>query len=207
MRAFPYPWLLRLLAAALLLAWVALLLWQTQKPLPAGLHITGTWQSLPLRDTRFLRDLTAADATGAPLNERQIDAELLQMVAQARDFLVLDTGLFGDLPAAGPNASRLRAAPQVAATLVDALLQARQQQPSLQVLLLIDPASVRLHVGPNLLERLHDAGVAVVSVDVGRLRAPNASFVASWQLCCRWWSPGRRPWPTRAAAWPCSPPR
>ena len=189
MRAFPYRWLARLLATALLLAWAALMLWQVQKPLPAGLHIMGAWQSLPLRDIRFLHDLTANDATGAPLNERQIDAELLQMVAQARDFLVLDTGLFGDLPAAGPNAPRLRAAPPVAATLVDALLQAKQQQPGLLVLLLIDPASVQLQVGPNLLQRLRDAGIAVVSVDVGRLRAPNAAFVAAWQLCCRWWSP------------------
>ncbi len=189
MRAFPYRWLVRLPAAALLLAWAALTLWQLQKPLPAGLHIMGTWQSLSLRDTRFLRDLTANDATGAPLNERQIDAELLQMVAQARDFLVLDTGLFGDLPAAGPNAPRLRAAPAVAATLIEALLQAKQQQPGLAVLLLIDPASVRLHVGPDLLGRLRDAGIAVVPVDVGRLRAPAAAFVAAWQLCCRWWSP------------------
>jgi hypothetical protein len=189
MRAFPYLWLARLLAVALLLAWAVLMLWQTQKPLPAGLHIMGAWQGLALRDARFLRDLTAADATGAPLNERQIDAEVLRMVAQARDFLVLDTGLFGDLPAAGPNAPRLRAAPQVAATLVDALLQAKQQQPGLLVLLLIDPASVQLHVGPDLLQRLHDAGIAVVSVDVGRLRAPNATFVAAWQLCCRWWTP------------------
>jgi hypothetical protein len=189
MRAFPYRWLMRLLAAGLLLAWVAMVLWQTQKHLPPGLHITGGWQSLPLRDARFLRDLTAADATGAPLNERQIDAELLQMVAQARDFLVLDAGLFGDLPAAGPNAPRLRAAPPIAAAVVEALLQAKQQQPGLLVLLLIDPASEQLQVGPNLLQRLHDVGIAVVSVDVGRLRAANASFVAAWQLCCRWWSP------------------
>jgi PLD-like domain len=197
MRAFPYRWMLRLLAVALLLAWATMTLWQIQKPLPSGLHIAGAWQSLPAHELRFLRDLTAADATGAPLNERQIDSELLQMVAQARDFLVLDTGLFGDLPAAGPDAPRLRAAPPIAATLVDALLQAKQLQPGLQVLLLIDPASVRLRVGPNLMARLRDAGIAVVSVDVGRLRAPNAAFVASWQLCCRWWSPV-----AAAGAWP-----
>ena len=57
------------------------------------------------------------------------------------------------------------------------------------MLLLIDPASVQMRVGPNLLDRLREAGIAVVSVDVGRLRAPNAAFVAFWQLCCRWWSP------------------
>jgi hypothetical protein len=189
MRAFPSRWLFRVLVAALLLAWAAIALWQSQKRLPPGLHIASAWHSLSARDLRFLRDLTAADATGAPLNQRQIDTELLHMVSQARDFLVLDTGLFGDLPAAGPQAFRLRAASPVAAALVDALLLAKQQQPGLQVLVLIDPASVQMRVGPNLLDRLRESGIAVVSVDVGRLRAPDAAFGAFWQLCCRWWSP------------------
>jgi hypothetical protein len=189
MRAFPYRWPSRLLLAALLLAWGAIALWQTQKRLSPGAHIAGAWQGLPAQELRFLRDLTAADATGAPLSERQIDAALLQMVAQARDFLVLDTGLFGDLPAAGPEAPRLHAAPPVAAALVDTLLQVRRQRPELQVLVLIDPASVQLRVGPNFLDGLRAAGITVVPVDVGRLRAPNAAFAAFWQLCCRWWSP------------------
>ena len=197
MRAFPFRWLGRLLVAALLLAWVALALWQSQKRLPPGVHIAGNWHRVPAGELRFLRDLTAADATGAPLNERQINAELLHMIAQAHDFLVLDTGLFGDLPAAGPGAARLRAAAPVAATLADALLQARQLHPGLQVLLLIDPASAQLQLASPTLERLREAGVAVVPVDVGRLRAPNAVFAGFWQLCCRWWSPV-----TAAGHWP-----
>ena len=197
MRASPFRWLFRLLLAVLLLAWAAIALWQAHKRLPPGVHIAGAWRSVAANEPRFLRDRTAADATGAPLNERQIDAELLQMVSRAREFLVLDAGLFGDLPAAGPQASRLRAATPVAAALTDALLLAKQQQPNLQVLLLIDPASVQLRGGSNLLERLRDAGIAVVAVDVARLRTPNAAFSAFWQLCCRWWSPA-----TAEGAWP-----
>jgi hypothetical protein len=189
MRAFSYRWPLRLLGTALLLAWAAIALWQSQKRLPAGVQIAGAWRSVAAGDVHFLRDLTAADATGAPLSERQINVALLQMIAQAREFLVLDTGLFGDLPAAGAGAQRLRAAPPVAAAIADALLQARQQHPGLQVLLLVDPASTQLGAAPATLERLHEAGVAVVAVDVARLRAPNAAFVGLWQLCCRWWTP------------------
>jgi len=188
MRAFPYRWLLRLLIAALLLAWAAIALWQSYKRLPPGVHIAGSWHSVPASEVRFLSDLTAADATGAPLHQRQINAELLRMIAQARDFLVLDGGLFGDLPAAGSGASRMRAAAPVAAALTDALLQARQLRPGLLVLLLIDPASTRLSVGNAALQRLRAAGVAVVPVDVTRLRAPNAGFAGLWQLCCSWWT-------------------
>jgi hypothetical protein len=198
MRAFPFRWLLRLLTLALLLAWVAIAVWQSHKRLPPGVHIAGAWRGSPAHELRFLRDLAAADATGAPLNERQIDAELLRMIAQARDFLVLDAGLFGDLPAAGPGAARLRAARPLAAVLADALLQAKQQHPELQILLLIDPASVPLRAaGSPLLARLNQAGIAVVAVDARRLRAPNAAFVGFWQLCCRWWSPvaGEGAWP------------
>jgi phosphatidylserine/phosphatidylglycerophosphate/cardiolipin synthase-like enzyme len=188
MRAFPHRWLLRLLGAALLIAWAAIGLWQSHKRLPPGLQIAGSWHSVPAGDVRFLSDLTAADATGAPLHQRQINAELLRMIGQARDFLVLDTGLFGDLPAAGPGASRMRAAAPVAAALSDALLQARQLHPELQVLLLIDPTSTRMHPGTAALERLRAAGVAVVPVDLGRLRTPNAAFSSLWQLCCSWWT-------------------
>ncbi len=189
MRAFPYRWLLRVLLVALLFAWAGIALWQSYKRLPPGVQIAGSWHSAPASEVRFLSDLTAADATGAPLHQRQINAELLRMIGQARDFLVLDGGLFGDLPAAGPGASRMRAAAPVAAALTDAILQARQLHPGLLVLLLVDPASSRLNIGTAALQRLRAAGIAVVPVDVSRLRAPDATFAGLWQLCCSWWTP------------------
>ena len=188
MRAFPLRWLFRLLALALLLAWAVSALWQSQRRLPPGLHIVGPWQSSPAQEVRFLRDLTAADATGAPLVEQQIDDELLRMIGQAREFLVLDTGLFGDLPAAGPEAPRLRTARPLAAILADALLAAKRARPDLQVLLLFDPTSVQLAIGPTPLDRLRAGGIAVVPFAVGRLRSPNPVFAGGWRLCCRWWS-------------------
>jgi hypothetical protein len=192
MRAFLLRWPLRLLVLSLLLTWAGMALWQVQKRLPPGMHIAGAWQSVPVEDLRFLRDLSAADARGAPIGEQQIDAELLRMVAQAREFVVLDTGLFGDLPAAGPQAAHLRTATPLAATLADALLKARRETPALQVLMLVDPASVQITrgsaAGSPTLERLIAGGIAVVAVDVHRLRAPDAAFAAFWQLCCRWWA-------------------
>jgi hypothetical protein len=191
MRAFSFRWIWRLLAVALLLAWIGSAFWHSDRRLPPGLHIAGSWESTPVTEVKFLRDLSAADATGAPLGERQIDAEVLSMVAQAREIVVLDTGLFGDLPAAGPGAPRLRAAPGIATTLTEALLRARHDQPDLQILLLVDPASIDMMVGPNLIDRLREAGVDVVAVDASRLRAADSAFLALWQLCCGWWSHGK----------------
>jgi hypothetical protein len=204
MRGSLLRWLLRLMLLALLLAWAGIGLWNSYKRLPAGQHITGSWQALPVSQVRFLRDLSAADASGAPLSERQIDAELQAMIARAREIVVLDAGLFGDLPAAGPRAPRLRVAPSVAAAIADSLLRAKQAQPTLQVLVLVDPASDELSVAPGALERLRAAGIDVVPVAIGRLHTPNAAFAGFWQLCCGWWSHGRGPgnWPNPVGVGP-----
>jgi hypothetical protein len=181
-------WLLRLLPMTLLLIWLLSALWMSFKRLPPGLHISGQWQSLPAQALRFLRDVSASDANGAPLVEQQIDPELLGMIAQARQIVLLDTGLFGDLPAAGPGAPRLRAAPPIAAQVVEALLRAKALHPELSVLVLTDPSTQQMDGSGPLLERLAVAGVEVLPVDIGRLRAPDAAFSAFWNLCCRWWS-------------------
>ncbi|HWW21641.1 MAG TPA: phospholipase D-like domain-containing protein [Steroidobacteraceae bacterium] len=197
MRAFTLRWLLRLIALTLLVAWIGSTLWHSDRRLPPGIHIGGSWENMPVSQIRFLRDLSAADASGAPLSERQIDAELQRMIEGAREIIVIDAGLFGDLPAAGPKAPRLRVAPTVAAALTDTLLKAKQDQPALQVLMLVDPASSELSSASGPIDRLRAAGIDLVPVATGRLRSPNAAFVAFWQLCCGWWSHGKG-----AGSWP-----
>jgi len=180
--------LLRSLPLLLLIAWLLGAVWLSLKRLPPGLHIVGAWQTLPANAPRFLRDLSAADANGAPLVEQQIDAELIGMVSRARQFIILDTGLFGDLPAAGPRASRLRTALPIAAVLVDTLLRAKSQHPDLAILILTDPSTQAMDGMQRLLERTEISGVEVLPVDVARLRAPDPVFRSFWDLCCRWWS-------------------
>jgi hypothetical protein len=206
MCGFTFRWLWRLFVLVFLLAWAGSGFWLSNKHLPPGLHIAGSWESLPASEVRFLRDISAADATGAPLSERQIDAALLRMISGAREILLLDTGLFGDLPAAGPRAPRLRVAPSIAAALTDALLKAKQERPDLQMLLLVDPASVEMAVAPGPIDRLRAAGIDVVPVAGARLREANATFAAFWRLCCGWWSHGTGPgsWPNPLGVGPAS---
>ena len=66
------------------------------------------------------------------------------MIARARQLVLLDTGLFGDLPAAGPRASRLRTALPIAASVVDTLLRAKTQYPELSMLVLTDPSTLQM---------------------------------------------------------------
>lgn len=190
-------WLLRSLPVLLLIAWSLGAVWLSLKRLPPGLHVAGAWGSTPVTAVRFLRDLSAADANGAPLVEQQIDAELLGMIARARQLVLLDTGLFGDLPAAGPQASRLRTALPVAASFVEALARAKTQHPELAVLVLTDPSTQKMDGNAALLARLATAGVEVIGVDVTRLRPADAVFTSFWSLCCGWWSRA-----VPVAAWP-----
>jgi hypothetical protein len=176
------------LLAAFMLAWLICAIWISQKRLPPGLHVAGPWQPVPAEALHFVRDVSAADANGMPLIESQIDVELLRMISQARELVVLDTGLFGDLSAAGPSASHLRAAPPVAATIVDALLSAKQRSPTLSVLVLVDPSSFSVGGLLPFLERMRTAGLTVQSVDVDQLRAPAPAFTALWTVCCAWWT-------------------
>jgi len=192
-----WRWLLRSLPLVLLLLWLLSAVWMSLKHLPAGEHVDGAWQALPARSPRFLRDLSAADANGAPLVDQQIAAEMLGMIARARQLVLLDTGLFGDLPAAGPRASRLRSALPIAASVVDALLRAKAQYPELSLLVLTDPSTLQMEGTARMRERLATSGIEVLALDVTRLRAPDPAFAAFWNMCCRWWTGPSSPpgWP------------
>ena len=163
--------------------------WLSLKRLPPGLHIVGAWQTCRRSAARFLRDLSAADANGAPLIEQQIDAELLGMVARARQFVLLDTGLFGDLPAAGPGASRLRTALPIAAGMVDALTarQGAASGPGDPVAdRPIDAADGRRTASARAARHRRRRGHRrSMSPGCGTGSRCSRSF---WNLCCRWWS-------------------
>ncbi len=181
-------WSFRVLALTATCAWLALAVWLGDRRLPPGVEISGDWSAVQAEDVLFLRNLTAADAHGEPLVDRQIDPEMLRMIAAAHELLVLDTGLFGDLPAAGPGAAELRTAPLLSAQLAEALLRARQAHPQLAVLVLTDPASLAIDGSDSLMDRLRAGGIEVLAVDVGQLRAPNPAFASLWNLCCGWWN-------------------
>ena len=113
---------------------------------------------------------------------------------------MLDTGLFGDLPAAGPEASRLRAAPPIAPAWSMRCCVPGAQQPG-AVRAIADSTRRRSDmesVRPICSSGCAVAGIEVVAVDVERLRAPDAAFAAFWQLVLPLVEPAR---PQRAD-WP-----
>src|SRR5688500_11229249 len=74
--------------------WITVALWNLYKPLPTGVSIRGAIVETPLNELRFLHDVTSADVFGAPVVRQQIFDSVLELIGNARDYLVLDFFLF-----------------------------------------------------------------------------------------------------------------
>ncbi len=169
-----------LVAAAL--AWLGTAYWQTHKPLPPGMHVVSPLCTVPVAQLAFLTDLTAADAYGHALVSQSIFDAVLETIAHARRFVVLDYELIGAAPA--------EAAPQrhVAGELTDALLARMRADPGLHVLVITDPRNGRYgRAARPELALLRAAGAAVVTARLDRLRDPNFLYSSLWRLTVRWW--------------------
>jgi phosphatidylserine/phosphatidylglycerophosphate/cardiolipin synthase-like enzyme len=172
----------RLLTLGVVAAWIATAWWQAHKPLPAGTHVASAVCAVPLDEVSFIADITAADAWGRAVVSQGIFDQVLDVVRQARRFIVLDYSLF-----AGTSTAR---APQrrIAAELSDALLARRQALPDLKVLFITDPVNEGYGAAPSAeLQLLRAGGVDVVLTDLDALRDSNLLYSSLWRLALRWW--------------------
>jgi hypothetical protein len=179
-------WALWGLGAGTLMACAGTAWWHGHKPLPVGLRVEGPRTAIDPADVVWLADTTTVDSYGTPLLQQQIFANTLAMVAEARQFLVLDYFLFNDHR--GPLATPDPRLQPLSAQLQAALLDVRQREPQLPVLLLVDP--INLGYGKTLtppLQALQAAGVQVVVTDLDLLRDSNPVWSAPWRLLGRWW--------------------
>lgn len=168
-------------------AWCATVGWQTAKPLPPGMHVDGAYHDVPTASVRFLADVTSADAFGQRQVTQAIFDETLKLVDEAQGFLLLDFFLFNadGGPSTGPKPVPLR---PLSAQLREALLARRAADPSLPILVIVDPINV--HYIPQLtpeLASLEAAGIDVVVTDLDPLRDSNAIYSAAWRLGFKWW--------------------
>ncbi len=190
-------WVLRA-AAALLLGWAGMAWWQTSKPLPEGVHVSGAPVAADTRELQFLADTTASDAFSQPILTQQLTDTTLALIANAHDLLVLDYFLFNSQRAAGTEAAADQRLKPVAQRIRDALLARRKADPKLAMLVLVDPINVAYgdELGPEL-GTLKAAGIDVVLTNLDPLRDSNPLYSAAWRLLFNWWLPsaGAGPFP------------
>jgi phosphatidylserine/phosphatidylglycerophosphate/cardiolipin synthase-like enzyme len=174
------------------------------KPLPPGTRLATPWQDVPADSVRLLVDLTTADAYGQPVVQQQIFDETLRLVANARQFVVLDQFLFNDqrgalaaAPAAesvqgagsppGPERNRAPLRP-LTRDLTAALVAAKRARPALRILFVTDPINDVYGGEPSPeLAELEAAGIEVVRTDLDPLRDSNPGWSGLWRLTMNWW--------------------
>ncbi|MCW8957764.1 MAG: phospholipase D-like domain-containing protein, partial [Gammaproteobacteria bacterium] len=177
-RSARYVW--RMAFLVLLLAYLAVAVYHSYKPLPPGISV-----AMPLRavdEVRFLADYTYIDEQGERRSEQMIFDEILRLIAQAEQLIVLDMFLINDF--AGDARHSLR---PLSREITDALIRRRAEVPGLEVVLITDPFNTLYNgVASSHLERLEAAGVKVVLTDLTRLRDSNPSWSALWRIFFRW---------------------
>src|ERR1700761_6113095 len=73
---------------ALALLWAGIAYWQTNKALPAGVHVDSGWYPVKPAEVTFIADITSADAYGRQNSSQAIFDEVLNAVRSAHKFIV-----------------------------------------------------------------------------------------------------------------------
>ncbi|PMR79333.1 phospholipase [Halomonas urumqiensis] len=166
--------------SVVLIAWIAMGVWQRIKPLPED--VGRAWPVREASEVRFLADESWYDPQGKRHLDQRIFDEMLAMIGQARRLIVLDMFLFNDFSASASGDFR-----PLSSELAEALIRQRARHPDLAALVITDPLNT-LYGGLELdhLEALRKAGVEVVITDLTRLRASNPLWSGGWHLGPRW---------------------
>lgn len=168
--------------------WIATALWHTRKPMPQGTHVTGAMVAVPEDSLQLLTDITASNPYGELSSQQAIHAATLDLVRHAQQFLLLDYFLFN---AQGGPAGPLRyerGIHPVALELTEALRSLRQREPTIPILVMVDPINDYYRgTAPDFLAALEQIGVQVVVTRLDPLRDSNPVYSSAWRLLAGWW--------------------
>jgi hypothetical protein len=146
---------------ALSIAWLAVVFWNSAKPLPPGTHTVSQFARLSESEVDFMDDSPPRGASSA--------AELAA-IDHAEQLIVLDRS-------------------PVSRELTQHLLNRKRARPNLKIVLLTDPGNEAFGGTPShYLESLEQAGIILARVRLDRLRDSNPLYSGIWRLMFGWWS-------------------
>ncbi|WP_339284505.1 phospholipase D family protein [Paenibacillus sp. FSL R5-0486] len=172
----------------LLVLWlIAVMLYQTYKPLPAGI----SYESPEYRvdQVEFLHDLTYPSSDGQMQHEQQIFQRMMQIVEEAEQFVLVDMFLFNNYQHKGQNF------PPVSTEFTEALVTKKNQHPDMDIWFITDEVNTNYNSAPNpLLEQMKQAGIHVVITDVDPLRDSTPVYSAVWRTFFQWFGQSGDGW-------------
>ncbi|MFO7993973.1 MAG: phospholipase, partial [Marinobacter sp.] len=170
---------LKLLIGLIVLTIATTSLYHSFKSLPLGLSYHG--DERPLTNPRLLTDRTLHFGNEEPRLRQEIFAEIFDMIANARQFILVDMFLFNDSRANGSHQLPL------ARELTDALIARKQAHPGIDIIVISDPINT-VYGGTTSpqFQRLRQAAIPVVETRLERLRDSNPIWSGIWRICCQW---------------------
>jgi hypothetical protein len=146
---------------ACLAAWLALVFWNSAKPLPPGTHVVSQTSRLSEFDVDFLH---------GPQQRQEMLAKEMAAIDHAEQLIVLDRSPLAREPA-------------------QHLLARKRARPNLKIILVTDPANEAFGGTPSqYLAALEQSGIIVARVRLERLRDSNPLYSGLWRLLLGWWS-------------------
>lgn len=177
MRKYKKP-LLYTLAILLIIPFILAIV-HTVKPLPEGLSIDGTLHNNA--DIRFISDVTYNQ--NERVMEHQLYDEAIRIISEAQQTLLIDMFLYND------DYDRSKGSyPNHALTLTEAVLQAKTNNPNLNVTIITDRINTvyGTYTPPHFVQ-LEKAGITVIETNMKPLRDSNPIYSSLWRSYLQWW--------------------
>lgn len=146
------------------------------KPLPEGLSFAGQLRAVDA--IAFYKDLTWVDAEGGRHSRQEIFDKVLEMIAGAKDIVVLDMFLFNDFM--GKENTPYRS---LAQEITDALVKQKIKYPEMSIVVITDPINtVYSSMKSSYFERMKAVNINVVFTELEKLRDSNPAYSAFWRI-------------------------
>lgn len=154
--------------------------WHTQKALPQGMSVDGKLHQVD--KVEFLADITYEKNDKAVM-EQQLFDRTLQLIAEAKEVLVIDLFLYND------DYNHQKATyDNRAEQLTKALIEKRKEQPDMPIQVITDNVNSGYgSIHPQLFKDLEAQNIDVLTTNLAPLRDSNPLYSSVWRSYLQWW--------------------
>ncbi|WP_336822895.1 phospholipase D family protein [Sporosarcina sp. USHLN248] len=179
-----------------LFLYIGVIVWHTNKPLPAGINYA---DELHKTDSiEMLVDLTYAQNEEGDGMEHELTIfdEVYKMIDEAESFIVLDFFLMDHYSDEQVDF------PEIAQTLTSKLIEKKQNSPKMRIVYITDPLNIGYGSYNSIwFDQLEEAGIEVVYTDLEKLRDSTPLYSGLYRTIFQWGTnEGKKGWIPNAMA-------
>ncbi|MEX0931246.1 MAG: phospholipase D-like domain-containing protein [Candidatus Paceibacterota bacterium] len=142
------------------------------KPLPEGFSFEGEYRMVNPEDIRFFADRTYTDEAGNRVVEQEIFDEVFHMIAEAKEYILVDMFLYNQYQGWQKEDTR-----GLAYELTSSLVAKKTSNPEIEIAVITDPINSIYGAIPSpQLLTLKDAGIVVVETNLHALPDSNPLY-------------------------------